>query len=468
MANYYWVGATASAGISRYDFNTPANWQTLFWNSNTTGGAIGWTYQGATSCPGVGDHASVGVSVVHPAPYAISPLLYGGYSGNSAFGEWSNAIGSTGTTLNSSLATLAVDMSGSRYPFNYFGGGLTGDVYAWAVTSDGLTTTGFVGATGLRAVQPMKLKVNRQYMITTKASSLADILQVKSVNIAPGTTGTSLVSTSMNIMGTGVVKVKGGSFSMIQNFGTGTLHLSGLTCGEFRTVPSSVFVNTDTRFSNVYIDGAYTAPMWFGGSLDTPTVMADLGFVGSATGNNAGSNDSGIIVSPVSNWWSGAGLTTNPVLNFGMPGITSAVSFCKKIVIVSSAGSTGATVPASAARWNLVFAGGASATSIEVDDATVRAQEYIDPTVTVSIGTLGMTRNSVLDFAHEGQFDNWFFGSITGNQVNGGIVFRDETPIIRGSAGVRLFNTQIVLGNRVDIRTGKITNTSSTLSDTSA
>jgi hypothetical protein len=110
-----------------------------------------------------------------------------------------------------------------------------------------------------------------------------------------------------------------------------------------------------------------------------------------------------------------------------------------------------------------VFAGGASAASVEANDTIVRAYDYIDPTVLVRIGTLGMSRDSVLNFAHEGPFDNWFFGSVTGNTIVGGIVFRDETPTIKGSAGVRLFNTQVVLGNRYDARTGKTTNTTPTI-----
>lgn len=461
MANYYWVGATASAGISRYDFNTPANWQTSFWNSQSTGASSGWVFQVATNSPGIGDIAFVGTSDVGVVPLANSPLLYGGYSGNVEYGEWNSAAGSTGTTLNSSLSSITIDAKSKKYPFNYFGGGLTGAIYNWAVGTDGLTTSAFIGSTGARATQPMKLKVRQNYIISSKSTSIVDIFNVKSINISPGTTA-ALVATKILIAGEGTVRVQGGSIAEIQNNGTGILYLSGLTCGELRTIPTSVFVETNTRFSNVYIqEGTYKDPMWFGGSLDTQSVLADLGFVGSTTGNNAGANDSGFIVSPIANWWNGGGLTTNPVVYFGMPGLTSNLSYCKKISIVSSLGGTAASSGAS--KWHLAFAGGVSAASVEVDDATVRGYEYLNPTVTVSIGQLGLSRYSVLDLAHEGSFDNWVFGSITGSQVNGGVIFRDETPIIRGSAGVRLFNSQIVLGNRFDARTGKIANTSSSL-----
>jgi len=466
MANYYWVGASASAGISRYDYNTPSNWNTVYWASQGTGASFGWSFQPATAAPGPGDRIFVGTSNVGTIPTALSPLLFGGYSGNSALGGYSNSLGGTGTTTTSSLNAATIDVSTNKYPFNFFGGGLTGAVYSWAVNSDGLTTNAFVGATGQRAVQPFKLKVAQNYYITTKSSSLVDIVNVKSVNVAAGTTSSNIVTTSVGIYGSGYVRFSGGSVASINNNGNGSLYLSGITCGDFYTNPSSVYVETDARFSNVYVGGAYLAPIWFGGSLDSQTVLTDLGFQGSVTGSNAAANDSSIVITPINNWWIGGGQTTQPIFYFGTPGVTSVVSFCKKIDIASSVGASGGLSSGGAAnnaKWNLVFAGGASAASVEANDTIVRAYDYIDPTVLVRIGTLGMSRDSVLNFAHEGPFDNWFFGSVTGNTIVGGIVFRDETPTIKGSAGVRLFNTQVVLGNRFDARTGKTTNTTPTI-----
>lgn len=467
MANYYWVGATASAGISRYDFNTPSNWNTVYWALEGTGGSFGWSFQSATAAPGPGDRIFVGTSNVGTIPTALSPLLFGGYSGNSGLGGYSNSLGGTGTTTTSSLNAATIDVSTNKYPFNFFGNGLTGVVYNWAVNSDGLTTGAFVGATGQRAVQPIKLKVAQNYWITTKPSSLVDITNVKSVNVASGTTASNIVNTSVGIYGSGYVKFRGGSVATINNSSTGSLYLSGITCGDFYTTPSSVYVDSDTRFGTVYVNGSYSAPIWFAGSLDSQTVLADLGFQGSVTGSNAAANDSSIIINPIMNWWVGGGQTSQPVFYFGAPGITSSVSYCKKIDIASSVGASGglsAGGAASNAKWNLVFAGGASAAAVEANDTVIRAYEYIDPTVLVRIGTLGMSRDSVLNFAYEGPFDNWFFGSQTGTTIIGGIVFRDETPTIKGSAGVRLFNTQVVLGYRFDARTGKQTNTAPTIS----
>jgi hypothetical protein len=305
----------------------------------------------------------------------------------------------------------------------------------------------------------MKLKVASSIYVNTLPSKFADIQTVKSLNFS---STTNIVNTSAWINGTGYVRMVGGSYASINNNGYGSLYLEGLTCGDFRTTPSSVYASTNTRFSNVNVGGQYVAPMWFGGALDSATVLTDLGFTGSITGNQASSNDSTITINPINNWWVGGGLTSNPTIYVGIPGVTSSSMYCNKISVQSSQGLSGG-ISGTSAKWNLVVAGGLSASTIELEDAVIKAYEYIDPTLAIKIGTLGMSRNSLLDLSANGLFDNWQFGSVTGSANNvtigGGVVFRDETPTIKGSAGVRLFNTQVSLGGRFDIRTGKITNT---------
>ena len=52
---------------------------------------------------------------------------------------------------------------------------------------------------------------------------------------------------------------------------------------------------------------------------------------------------------------------------------------------------------------------------------------------------------SLLDFAHQAQFDNWNFGYNIGNQVYGGIVsINEDQGIVRGSQGLRLWNEQLI------------------------
>jgi hypothetical protein len=65
-----------------------------------------------------------------------------------------------------------------------------------------------------------------------------------------------------------------------------------------------------------------------------------------------------------------------------------------------------------------------------------------------------MAENSVLDLRYAKQFDNWFFGSLTGDTVAGGINFVDNSCDILGSSGVRLYNTKII--NNYDVRAAKV------------
>ena len=469
MANFYWVGAATAAGISRYDFNTPANWQLAYWSTQATGPSFGWNFTSATAAPGAGDNVFVGVSNVGAIPQSLSPCLYGGYSGNSAFGAWMNsgplgAAGSmTGTTATSALQSVSLDISTTKYPFPYFGGGLTGQVLAYAVSGLGITTGGdLTGPTAERAYKPMKLKVASAVDITTGPSKSVDVQTIKALSFVGSS---NIVNTSAHIHGSGTVRMSGGHYSQIINYGPGYLSIDGLTCGTLVTIPQGLYVSPSARFGTVLVNGAYTStavPIYFGGSLETSSVLLDLGFTGSVTGSNASSSDSTITINPITNWWTGGGITAAPIFNLGSPGITSSMVTCQKVSVQSSLGMTGLDGSQLTAKWNLVIHGGLSASAVELDDAIIKSSPWVDASQQIKIGTLGMQRNAILDFASGGLFDNWQFGSITGSANNvtiaGGVVFRDESPIIKGSAGVRLFNTQVVLGNRFDARTGKITN----------
>ena len=474
MANFYWVGAATAAGISRYDFNTPANWQLAYWSTQATGPSFGWNFTSATAAPGAGDNVFVGTSSVGTIPQSLSPCLYGGYSGNSAFGAWMNsgplgAAGSmTGTTATSALQSISLDISTTKYPFPYFGGGLTGQILAYAVSGLGITTGGdLTGPTAERAYKPMKLKVASGVDITTSASKSVDVQTIKALSFVGSA---NIVNTSAHIHGSGTVRMIGGHYSQIINYGPGYLSLDGLTCGTLISVPQGLYVSPSARFGTVTVNGNYNlgsgavSPVYFSGSLDTSSVLLDLGFTGSVTGNQASASDSTLTINPINNWWNGGGITAAPIFNIGAGGITSSTTTCQKIIVQSSSGITGGLEGGQlTAKWNLVVQGGLSAATVELDDAILRSASYMDSSQQIKIGTLGMQRNAVLDFASGNLFDNWQFGSITGSANNvtivGGVVFRDESPIIKGSAGVRLFNTQVVLGNRFDARTGKITNT---------
>jgi len=176
MATYYWRGATANArnsdgtfvGVGIFDFNRPRNWLV----------PVGNGYTGATHAPGRGNDICYFGGVVT----ADSPCLFGGYSGSvgqTSSGVWFNSApfpnGTSGATTNSAVNQLhAVYFLGSenprKYPFPYFGGGITGEIYNYCTSVLGLSTqsffTGMQGSTGSRISKGLVLR-SRNYSIQT-------------------------------------------------------------------------------------------------------------------------------------------------------------------------------------------------------------------------------------------------------------------------------------------------------------
>jgi len=495
MANFYWQGQSIT-GIAKFDWNTKENWKQVEFNSSGTGSSFGWRYVTANYAPGPNDAAIFGAineggGALQPLN-ALSPCLFGGYSGNVASGSWLGAVIETGTTAQSSLITIVTNLSretgGNRYPFTLFGTGLTAetlnylytaegisgvsdaDLVPWAAGSlpnSGLTSGGVSGGQAMvaRSRFPLKLKVSDSIMLHHDGDKLIKFVGVKSLVDVYGTTGnTKYVRTNVIQNGKGTVSISSGVYQNIYNNGVGSsMYLTGLTCGTFRTVPTSVFVEPNCRFNRVEVGGQYTNPIWFGGSLDTASVVNELGIPGlGTTGVNQAELESGIDIQPIYQWWTGGGLQNQPYFVFGIPGPTSQQAVAKRIRVASVDGGASGSSTGTAAwnsTWNLTFGGGASAATIETTSAIVRVQNSINTATTVNIGTLFMDKSSVLDLASAGEFDNWFFGSLSGNSIQGGIIFRDEKSTVKGSQGIRLFNTQVVLGNRFDVRGGKPTAT---------
>ena len=65
-------------------------------------------------------------------------------------------------------------------------------------------------------------------------------------------------------------------------------------------------------------------------------------------------------------------------------------------------------------------------------------------TLTMKRSTNAYGQVSTIDLSRANSFNNWEFGYQAGNQIFGGIVSLDEGNIIRGSAGVNLFNEQLI------------------------
>jgi hypothetical protein len=514
MANFFWVGQGYTAGVGRFDFNTPENWMRDYYYN----GKQAWSRCNGNKFPrmgpsqydminiGIHDKNAVGSNVGSYGslglPPIASPCLFGGFSGNANAGVWAGGT-AAGATYTSSLSNVVANMGNPNsstdtmdrpclYPYHYLGFGITGEVYDWLLGPNGdgvgayapqdlLLTTGlsggvaFNGATAQRAFQVPKLKVANWcgFYWSGGCSAQVDFEMVKSYNQNLSTTGL-MVNTSIgmytpytlsynpnlgyngneeNLLGN--LTIRNATVSRLDNYTIVGLDLQGVTCGVATLQPTRTYISPASRFSTVSVrSGNYSGPIHFGGSMDTKTVMTELGVTGGLSG---GAGDSMITVE---NGYKtiGAYVTDpgTPYLYFGAYGLTSSISTAQKIQFLGASGG-----------WELSFVSGASAGVIEANSTTIAIDPNTDNYTTVRIGTLGMSNNSVLDFASNPRFNNWLFGSVTGSAssstVVGGIVFRDETATIKGSEGLRLFNTQVVLGGRYDVRAGKVTDTSAAI-----
>lgn len=128
MATFYWVGSTGKTA-SAYDYNHPENWR-IKTIVGTTGDSTAFSYlTTATRVPSAGDDVFIGSE---EGPTAVSPLLYGGFSGPHTNGGWANSVGatfaaSTNNILNSFtvMAEWNPNKTGvqNKYPFSIVGGG---------------------------------------------------------------------------------------------------------------------------------------------------------------------------------------------------------------------------------------------------------------------------------------------------------------------------------------------------------
>ena len=180
---YLWVsqnvGFTAgiTANVDKYCYNIPSNW--LEWNGDTS------RWVPSTTIPGSPDEYSTAYSTLTGSynpqeldyargyTHAKNPLLFGGYSGGSTSGTWSNtnpahdptaATGGYVKPLNffNHLAILANPNTqpknqdylhvNNHYNFSYLGGGITGDIAKWCAYRDGLTVGDYstVNTSGFR------------------------------------------------------------------------------------------------------------------------------------------------------------------------------------------------------------------------------------------------------------------------------------------------------------------------------
>lgn len=528
MATYYWQGSTTGAGIARYDWNYGPNWK-LFLGSNIA------FWPTSLTAPGAGDIAVVGDKIV-----ARSPLLFGGYSGSVASGNWLN-VGSTGTTFNSSLNAFSAYMTSPRttsnggrsfYPFPWLGGGITGDVYNWAVNVDGLDSATITGITGARANLGLTLKVAYDNTVVTTGRinssydiggvdgngypnySVVNLKYVQSKHYNNG--GTAATQTSLSLLGgswagasggalpspvvgLGNVAIQGGAFKTI-NIDNGISGAIGGTAGTTARPYNISFNNlvcdaASMHNGDINIDRSCTFGTLTIKSGSNPYYLSrgdeerqySRGFDGreinlcgtfnsvssaSALGWAAPSATASPFVSGVYLYDQYATVPGNadydyiPTILIGNP--SDGATFTAQTVAVFNEVSPYSTTTSGNAQrpWRIEFFGDTNITAMSTEGTTIAAWAKLDQSKQININRLTMAENSTLDLNYAPMFDAWYFGTLTGNQVAGGIGFADGTCTIRGSAGVRLYNTKIV--NNFDFRAGKEVPISYSIYDTSA
>lgn len=116
--------------------------------------------------------------------------------------------------------------------------------------------------------------------------------------------------------------------------------------------------------------------------------------------------------------------------------------------------------------YSLEFLGNAVVGSIMAHGANVYYSSKALPDASVYVNVLTMRSGSTLDFTKNPNMDNFFFGGFTGSgnasgltaQMVGGILFEDDTCIIRPSVGNQFLNNKFIGGDGVQGIDARATN----------
>jgi hypothetical protein len=497
MASLFWQGAISGTGhtsVAAYDFNVASNWKVQRYGQPVS------NWSTSLTAPIAGDQITVGGTVV-----ARTPLLFGGYTGTMAAGGWGkDGIGATGTTFTSSLVFAYIDLNPQYYPFPYFGGGITGDVYNYLFSENvkngaGLTNESTLGSDLdiARSQVGLKLKVSGNMYIRHTGRinpafasgatatdgypnySVVDIdfvqSRVQQTGLTAGICYTSLYlqeSTTAADDGLGNVIITDGGFASIANNrfsnpnGTATGKAASVTLNN-TVVKSIVTPNCDFNVAANSTVGTLTVTegflpyyakskkdlavdnreITFLGKANTNLANSTLGYLNTASTSATGAYVSGIYVNRQYAALNTGNYDYIPTVVIGSPeGLSSAPVTIENIQIVAAGASGAPSNLSTLRRWNVLFNGNATVTTVANDGGIVSAYEDIKNDATVTVGELQMRNNAVLDLTQAPNFNGWYFGTATGNSVIGGINFLDDTSIVLGSAGVRLYNTKVIAG----------------------
>lgn len=105
--------------------------------------------------------------------------------------------------------------------------------------------------------------------------------------------------------------------------------------------------------------------------------------------------------------------------------------------------------------WGLEFAGPVVSTTITNNGGYLYSNADIDTDANLRLSEIYLGNGGILDFGkRKSGFDNWMIGGFcaASGQINGGIIFNDETGRVLGSEGVRLWNTQTKGFNTINSR----------------
>jgi len=101
--------------------------------------------------------------------------------------------------------------------------------------------------------------------------------------------------------------------------------------------------------------------------------------------------------------------------------------------------------------WRIEIGAAMSCTAATIANSTVlTSTDYGDLSsyAQININTLNMSTNATLDLTstYSTGVNNWFFGTLTGNSIIGGINFNDATPVIKADPDITFFNTKMAVG----------------------
>jgi hypothetical protein len=501
MAVYFWIGQTPTTakGVKPFAWNDVENWRTAKDISATQKAIeINQTTPGRTPGANLGvvDTVYIGYPVYWVSGgnkvniTARSPLLFGGCTGNVNIGSltggmtWENGntfpvlfnIGKGNSDADADKFDNTDYTFNTFYPYPVVGGGLTGgngyfgslnDLKAWvknkwSFTDDNINT--IFSANNLAAAP------NRQ-QLKIKATEV-----IEKFNLDPSVSGFEPLTVSMSIPRTIAKGTTGPActvYRRMANYCRTNLHNSILLqvnnnasrrfgvdpiTGEIK--PSEVTYNTLVINSSIL--NAYSG--YFDDSINirancfvsTAEVKPPV-YVDSTTG------DARVVVESFNQYFGGkygyhyTGTTL---------GLSGAIALTDGKLIINSAGDrrygtnynqmftvnvgqnggvTSYFSEINATHQTVAFSGPVIVNSYITDncytvsDTTTRTT--VDP---VQFRTYLMKNNSKLDLTHNPNFDLWYFGSLEGNTVDGGIFTNDDTSLILGSPGVRFYNETVV------------------------